>query len=164
MKLSVALVLTAAVSASACERGQAASKAGPSVAPAKLNLLIERQAPLDPIERAKRALEELRTSVSMLPSSHRTRFKTTLTRIEADTNRVLARLHAQEIPSGGARGRLQLQLRAVPLSLSLLVTDVAFDLHRDQLPEEAGHELSHAAVIARQAWIELARQLEANEA
>lgn len=164
MKSALIFAVPALIFASACERnGQTKSGVVP-VAPAKLNLLIERKQPADPLERARRAIDELRTTVSGLPRSVRDRFEPKVADIETDAGLIFATLEEGRPTDAREARRLLLQLRGVPLSLSLLMTDVVFDLHRAQLPEETGHDLSHATEEARKAWIDLALQLESNEA
>lgn len=165
MNRLVLVASAAALCIAACERVRVppTNEAAPSPTP-ELNLLHERSEPQDPMERARRALDDLETTMAALPTEAQARLEARFARVREDASRVLARLDPSRAEPRPDARRLQLELRAVPLSLSLLLTDVGLDLHKKQLPEETGHELSHAAERARRAWLDLARELQAHEA
>lgn len=164
MKPFLLLVSSALFLTGACDRPRSSSVLEPAGPPApRLNLLLERSLPADPLERARRALEDLERTFAGLPAPARARFDSPWSRVNHDATRVLAELDAKGDNAHDDR-RLQLRLRTVPLSLSLFLTDVGLGVHRAQLPEELGHELTHAAERAHRAWSELAAALAGHEA
>lgn len=165
MKPFILLAAGSLALAVACERPTGSGAPAPRVAPTpRLNLLIERSEPSDPVERAREALRELERRFGALPAPARSRLDGRWARVSADAELVLAELETRPVELTPRDRRLELRMRAVPLSLSLFLTDLGLGLHRDQLPEELGHELTHATERAHRAWSELVSALAGHEA